>query len=138
MGSIIWLLSDDNSIWAGGKKQFINNIKYDLELIRTFYLSGKIEDLTKDIFRIQIGIWSEAINYWEDLKVSHKKNKKYQKYKILGKLFTEIKEYDLAAYFYQISQSKISSKILKLLVNSKNIKPETIFSLPIKESKKLD
>ncbi|WP_235597412.1 hypothetical protein, partial [Cylindrospermopsis raciborskii] len=83
----------------------------------------------------QIGIWSEAINYWEDLKVSHKKNKKYQKYKILGKLFTEIKEYDLAAYFYQISQSKISSKILKLLVNSKNIKPETIFSLPIKESK---
>ncbi|OSO87555.1 hypothetical protein B7O87_14885, partial [Cylindrospermopsis raciborskii CENA303] len=83
----------------------------------------------------QIGIWSEAINYWEDLKVSHKKNKKYQKYKILGKLFTEIKEYDLAAYFYQISQSKISSKILKLLVNSNNITPEIILGLPIKESR---
>ncbi len=135
MGSVIWLLSDDNSIWAGVRKEFINNIKYDLELIRTFSLSGRIEDLIKNIFRIQIGIWSEAINYWEDIKVSHKKNKKYQKYKILGKLFTEIKEYDLAAYFYQISQSKISSKLLKLLVNSKNITPQIILDLPIKESK---
>ncbi len=135
MGSVVWLLSDDNSIWAGGKKQFINNIKYDLKLIYSSFLSGRIEHLTQHIFRIQIGIWSEAINYWEDLKVSHKKNKKYQKYKILGKLFTEIKEYELAAYFYQISQSKISSKILKLLVNSNNITPETIFGLPIKESR---
>ena len=54
---------------------------------------------------------------------------------MLHKLFTEIKEYELAAYFYQISQSKISSKILKLLVNSNNITPEIILGLPIKESR---
>ncbi|OSO87561.1 hypothetical protein B7O87_14905 [Cylindrospermopsis raciborskii CENA303] len=46
-----------------------------------------------------------------------------------------MKEYELAAYFYQISQSKISSKILKLLVNSNNITPEIILGLPIKESR---
>ncbi|NLQ05919.1 tetratricopeptide repeat protein [Cylindrospermopsis raciborskii MVCC19] len=34
-----------------------------------------------------------------------------------------------------MSQSKISSKILKLLVNSNNITPEIILGLPIKESR---
>ncbi len=133
--NVVWLLSNNNSIWVEGKKEFINNIKYDLALICTFSISGRIQDLTKDIFRIQIGIWSEIINYWKEIKISDRENKKYQKYNILGKLFTEIKEYELAAYFYQISQSKISSRLLKLLVNSNNITPEIILGLPIKESR---
>ena len=128
-----WLLQKgDNSIWGYAQEQFIHNIKYDLSLIGDHHPKSKENISHQTSFKFGSQVWNQLITSWQDIK---KGNYKCQQYRPLAQFCEQLKEYDLAAYFYQISNSKVGKKLFVQLCLLKNCQSPVVFGLPIQQRK---
>ena len=102
--SLYWLLTTDGSAWFYARKKFITDVKYDLQLIFDY----STEQLGKKLFKCRKQVWATLISNWQGIQKETHKSEEYQP---LAELFERFKEYELAAYFYQVSQSNISNDL---------------------------
>ena len=102
--SINWLLLK-GSAWAVFRHRFINDVRYDLELI---HQQSDTDAKHFDNFNFPQKIWQELIMcrqfiIYDSYKLSY--------YKPLAQLFELLQEYDLSAYFYQVSDAIVSKNV---------------------------
>ena len=128
---IYWLLSnnENKNIWAKSKKEFINIIKHDLELIENHNNKLIKTEFNEDSLIIKTGIWKTLIQKWEEIK---KGNYQSQEYKKLAKLMEKLEESDLSAYFYQVSDGTVEKNLFYEVNPAFNVSLE-IFGIPIKK-----
>ncbi|MDH6100378.1 hypothetical protein NWP21_16335 [Anabaenopsis sp. FSS-46] len=102
--SINWLLLK-GSAWAVFRHRFINDVRYDLELI---HQQSDTDAKHFDNLNFPQKIWQELIMcrqfiIYDSYKLSY--------YKPLAQLFELLQEYDLSAYFYQVSDAIVSKNV---------------------------
>ncbi|MCW9683257.1 hypothetical protein FJR41_021090, partial [Dolichospermum planctonicum UHCC 0167] len=84
------------------RKKFITDVKYDLQLICDYGL------LNKKLFKCRKQIWATLISNWRSIQKETHKSEEYQP---LAELLARLKEYELAAYFYQVSQGNVTNNL---------------------------
>ncbi len=131
-----WLLAKNgsNSIWSYAKKQFVNDVRNDLQLIFDQYKNSKSLNFDGGNLKCEIGVWNQLIRGWQGIQ---RRYYKCEEYRPLAELFEEFREYDLAAYFYQVSDGLVDKKLFRRLADSKGSWNSTVFGLPIKRKETL-
>ncbi len=102
--SLYWLLTTEGSAWVYAQKKFITDVKYDLQLIGD-YVTRRLDH---KFFKCRKQVWTTLISNWRSIKEQNHKSEEYQPF---AELFEKFQEYDLAAYFYQVSQSNVSNDL---------------------------
>ncbi len=112
-----WLLAKNgsNSIWSYAKKQFVNDVRNDLQLIFDQYKNSKSLNFDGGNLKCEIGVWNQLIRGWQGIE---RRYYKCEEYRPLAELFEEFREYDLAAYFYQVSDGLVNKKLFGRLAHS--------------------
>jgi hypothetical protein len=128
--SLCWLLeaNGSGSIWADAQKQFIDDIKYDLQLICNYFAGQSKEGLNKNAFKCQKEVWASLIKNWGGIQQGYYKGEEYQP---LAELFENFKEYDLAAYFYQIKDREVKKDLFYQLAYLQNRRLPVVFGVEI-------
>jgi|688.fasta_scaffold02648_11 hypothetical protein len=106
--SLCWLLMIDGSAWIYAQKELINYVQSDLQLINNYFIRQYENGLSDDFFKCQKQVWTSLINNWRNIQQRYYKGEEYQPF---AELFEKFQEYDLAAYFYQVSQSNVSNDL---------------------------
>lgn len=168
--SLCWLLMIDGSAWVYAQKQFIADIRDDLQLIydhfsspRTSYKSSSSTDpnlvLTssssfppqndsqshhvqppikkdswQDNFKYQKQIWANLINSWQGIQQGYYKIEEYQPF---AELFENFRQYDLAAYFYQVSDGIVDKDLYYEVANQQHRRSPVVFGVKIEPKKNL-
>ncbi len=99
--SLIWLLTRDGGLWKQYGSYLLQYVRDDLQII------SESKGMKPDPRYFSCGdlIWKSL---WQA------KSYRIPIYEPLAKLFIGLKEYDLAAYFYQVSRGKVPPKIFDL------------------------
>ncbi|QOV23982.1 hypothetical protein [Anabaenopsis elenkinii] len=102
--SINWLLVK-GSAWAVFRHRLINDVRYDLELI---HQQSDTDAKQFDNLNFPQKIWQELI-MCRQFVIDDSYKLSY--YKPLAQLFELLQEYDLSAYFYQVSDAIVSKNV---------------------------
>ena len=164
--SLCWSLMIDGSAWVYAQKEFIADIRDDLQLIcnyfsspRTLYKSSSHSVLTssssfapqndsqshhvqppikkdswQDNFKYQKQIWANLINNWQGIQQGYYKIEEYQP---LAELFENFRQYDLAAYFYQVSDGIVNKDLYYEVANQQHRRSPVVFGVEIEPKKNL-
>ena len=106
--SLYWLLMIDDSAWIYAQKELINYVHSDLQLIDNYFIRQYENGFSDNFFKCQKQVWTSLINNWRNIQQRYYKGEEYQPF---AELFEKFQEYDLAAYFYQVSQSNVSNDL---------------------------
>ncbi|MFM6223658.1 MAG: hypothetical protein ACKPDM_25480, partial [Dolichospermum sp.] len=104
-------------VWASGCKDFINDVLYDLQLIFES-LKGKNPNLSS-LYKCDPQTWARLDSYKRLIYSSHAPHK-LEEYTGFAKLFENLEDYPLSAYFYQVSQCIVPKRVFEKLPNSHN------------------
>ncbi|TPX29210.1 hypothetical protein [Cylindrospermopsis raciborskii] len=134
---LCWLLakSGGDTIWAYGRNQFINNIKYDLQLIYNYYSKPIVGLFDESTLKCKAEVWRSLINRWQGIRGGYKK---CEKYRPLAQLFEQFKEYDLAGYFYQVSDGVVKKDLFDEIPKAQNRPSPVIYGLGIEREVTLE
>ena len=99
-----WLLTTDGNAWVYAQTKFITDVKYDLQLIGD-YVTRRLDH---KFFKCRKQVWTSLINNWRGIQQGNHKSEEYQP---LAELLARFKEYELAAYFYQVSQGNVTNDL---------------------------
>jgi len=103
------------SAWGICQKEFINDIRYDLEIIAKHGDSPQSYQSFADDSLKNKPVWKKLISNWKLIKADYYKIPDYLP---LAQLLEELKHYDLSAYFYQVSKRSVPKKVL----SARNVK----------------
>ncbi|KZL51545.1 hypothetical protein A2T98_01405 [Nodularia spumigena CENA596] len=95
--------------WDVCRSEFINDVRYDLQLIYKHFNSGQqTHTFSFDALKFQKVTWQKIIGSWRAINGGY-----YQldDYLPLAQLFEQLHEYDLSAYFYQVSERKVPKDV---------------------------
>jgi hypothetical protein len=106
---VYWLLTTDGNAWFYARKKFITDVKYDLQLICD-YSTGQLDQKFFNRLKSRKQIWATLtlISNWQGIQQGYYKEEEYQP---LAELLARLKEYELAAYFYQVSQGNVANDL---------------------------
>ena len=120
-----WLLMGKGSAWFKIKNTFIDNIQYDLQLISNLaQTSTRQPPFPAANFKFDKQIWQPLI---KNRQFPHVNSLKIDSYKPLAELFEKLKQYPLAAYFYQVSDGVVPKDIYNKFSNN------IIYGLTVKQ-----
>ncbi|MDB9445468.1 hypothetical protein [Anabaena sp. CS-542/02] len=104
--SIKWLFIKGR-VWDVCLSQFINDVRYDLQVI---HQQSKTDIKNFDSLMFPLEIWQELIDgYNNELNLPA-----IARYLSLAQLFELLEDYKLCAYFYQVSQGYVPQKIFEI------------------------
>lgn len=158
--SLSWLLMIEGSAWVYAQKEFIADIRDDLQLIYDYFSGPRTLDktssypyfvsqndsqfhhiqppITKDSwqnnFKCQKEIWATLIKSWPGIQQGYSKKEEYQPF---AELFERLKQYDLAAYFYQVSDGIVNKDLYYEVANQPHRGSPVVFGLEIEPKKNL-
>ncbi|MFN7383050.1 MAG: tetratricopeptide repeat protein [Dolichospermum sp.] len=155
--SLCWLLTTNGSAWVYAQKQFIADIQADLQLIHDHFSSpktasksssypdpnsvftssspvGSENDSWQNDFKCQKQIWATLINSWQGIRQRYSKREKYQPF---AELFEKFRQYDLAAYFYQVSDGIVDKDLYDEVANQQHRPSPVVFGLRLEPKKNL-
>ncbi len=155
--SLCWLLTTNGSAWVYAQKQFIADIQADLQLIHDHFSSpktasksssypdpnsvftssspvGSENDSWQNDFKCQKQIWATLINSWQGIRQRYSKREEYQPF---AELFDKFGEYDLAAYFYQVSDGIVDKDLYDEVANQQHRPSPVVFGLRLEPKKNL-
>ena len=112
---VYWLLTTDGSAWFYAQKEFISDVKYDLQLICD-YFAGQLD---QKFFKRRKQVWASLISDWRSIQKGNHKSEEYQP---LAELLARLKEYELAAYFYQVSQGHVTNDLFHNMTYEKYLR----------------
>jgi hypothetical protein len=105
--NVYWLLTTDGSAWVDARKKFITDVKYDLQLIGD-YFAGQLDKKFFNPFKRRKQVWASLISNWQAIQKETHKSEEYQPF---AELFEKFEKYDLAGYFYQVSQGNVANNL---------------------------
>ncbi|MFL0604940.1 hypothetical protein [Cylindrospermopsis raciborskii] len=128
---LFWLLdgSNSNNIWAHARNQFINNIRDDLQLIYNYYSKPMTQVVGEITLNCGSGVWRSLMNRWEGIREYNK----CKEYRPLAQLFEQLKEHDLAGYFYQVSDGVVKKDLFCKIAKGHSPRSPVVFGLEIRE-----
>ncbi|NEQ11921.1 MAG: hypothetical protein F6K37_40510, partial [Moorea sp. SIO4E2] len=126
--AVHWLLAAPHSAWKYYRKQFINDVQADLEVISSF--NRRSYSSESNSLRCGDKIWNKLINFLRLIRRRHRYYEPY--YKPLAKLFEWLREYRLAAYFYQVAFGGVPKEIFSKAFSNSRKSVQDAFGLPIK------
>jgi tetratricopeptide (TPR) repeat protein len=155
--SLYWLLATQGSVWVYGQKQFIADIQNDLQLIHNHFSSpktasktssypdpnsvfttsssvGSENDSWQNDFKCQKQIWATLINSWQGIRQGYRIIEEYQPF---AELLARLKEYNLAAYFYQVSDGIVDKDLYDEVANQQHRPSPVVFGLRLEPKKNL-
>ncbi|MDH6102940.1 hypothetical protein NWP18_10890 [Chrysosporum ovalisporum ANA283AFssAo] len=108
--------------WDVCRNDFINDVRYNLELIYHFFQTRTVSNkliFPIDGFKFKEVPWEKIIYYWNEITQGY--HYRIDDYEPLAQLFELLREYPLSAYFYQISRGKVPKNVfLRACPNPKN------------------
>ncbi len=120
-----WLLTSHGSLWASYRGRLRQKVRHDLDAIQNSLLTKDINHPSSS-FHCGNAIWKNLQTWLQ----SGKNRCNY--YQPLADLFARMPDYELAAYFYQVSDGKVPKKIfIEAFPRSKSAYEESIFGLTI-------
>ncbi|NES84452.1 MAG: hypothetical protein F6K10_25280, partial [Moorea sp. SIO2B7] len=126
--AVHWLLAARHSAWKHYRKQFINDVQADLEMISSF--NRRSYSSESNSLRCGDKIWNKLINFLRLIRRRHRHYEPY--YQPLSKLFEWLREYFLAAYFDQVCFGEVSKEIFNKAFPNSRKSVQYAFGLPIK------
>lgn len=99
--TIQWLLTVPENAWFTCRKKFFDDVFDDLELV-----AKQVKPISQTSFKCSLTIWQRLINNWKSIEYNN-----LPEYQPVANLFEQIarqtKEYQLCAYFYQVSNGAV-------------------------------
>ncbi len=130
--SLCWLLATNGSgsVWAYVQKEFITDVKYDLQLICNYFAGqSNKRGLVEGSFKCQKQVWAGLMNNWGGIQQGYYKGEEYEPF---AELFEKFRQYDLAAYFYQVSDRVVKKDLFHEVANQQGRRRSSIvFGLPL-------
>ncbi|MBD2138185.1 hypothetical protein H6F32_11425 [Anabaena sp. FACHB-1237] len=112
-----WLLVSNDSVWASGCKQFIEDIVADLQLIFS-HLKHNTPP-SSELYKCPPKTWEILIKNRKYI-YSKSYSIKQEEYSSFAKLFESLEYYSLAAYFYQVSEGIVPKDVFEGLPHRRN------------------
>ncbi|MGK7921610.1 MAG: hypothetical protein AB4080_16555 [Trichodesmium sp.] len=122
-----WLLKTKDSLWSIYFSNIKQQIRHDLEYLGKSLSHKSIKQETEQLFYGNT-LWKKLIPWL--------KSRRYpcNYYQPFADLFAQLPDYELAAYFHQVSNGKVPKKIFKAAVSkSKSTYETTIFGLTVQQ-----
>ncbi len=120
-----WLFIKDRA-WDVCRSEFINDVRYDLQLIYNHFNSGQqTHTFPFDDLKFQKFTWQKIIGSWRSISAA---SGYYQldNYLPLAQLFKQLDQYDLSAYFYQVSERKVPKDVFLAASPNPSNKPYSL------------
>jgi len=93
------------------------------------------KDSWQNNFKYQKQIWANLINSWQGIQQGYYKIEEYQPF---AELFENFRQYDLAAYFYQVSDRVVKKELFYEVASLQNRRSNiVVFGLEIEPKKNL-
>ncbi|MCE2721141.1 MAG: hypothetical protein ACK5RY_01710 [Dolichospermum sp.] len=92
------------------------------------------KDSWQNDFKCQKQIWATLINSWQGIRQRYSKREEYQPF---AELFDKFGEYDLAAYFYQVSDGIVDKDLYYEVANQQHRRSPVVFGLRLEPKKNL-
>ena len=123
-----WLLKTKSSLWSTYSSTIKQQIRHDLE-----YLGNNLSNISIDqeIEQLNYGntIWKKLISH-----LKSRRDKSCNYYQPFAKLFSQLPDYELAAYFHQLSNGKVPKSIFtSAFPKLKSIYETIIFGLNVRQ-----
>jgi hypothetical protein len=109
--AIGWLLRSNDSVWASARKEFTDDILYDLQLMVKNFRDKTVTP--SNSYKCDPQTWKNFNNNIRSIYSSNSFNYKIEEYNSFAKLFEYLKDYTLAAYFYQVSEGIVPKEIFE-------------------------
>ncbi|MBD2139892.1 hypothetical protein H6F39_00460 [Anabaena sp. FACHB-1250] len=92
------------------------------------------KDSWQNNFKCQKQIWATLISNWQGIRQGYYKGEEYQP---LAELFKKFRQYDLAAYFYQVSDGIVDKDLYDEVANQQHRRSPVVFGLRLEPKKNL-
>ena len=92
------------------------------------------KDSWQNDFKCQKQIWATLINSWQGIRQGYYRGEEYQPF---AELFKKFRQYDLAAYFYQVSDGIVDKDLYYEVANQQHRRSPVVFGLKIEPKKNL-
>jgi hypothetical protein len=92
------------------------------------------KDSWQNDFKCQKQIWATLINSWQGIQQGYRKIEEYQPF---AELFKKFRQYDLAAYFYQVSDGIVDKDLYDEVANQQHRRSPVVFGLRLEPKKNL-
>jgi hypothetical protein len=92
------------------------------------------KDSWQNDFKCQKQIWATLINSWQGIRQGYYKGEEYQPF---AELFDKFRQYDLAAYFYQVSDGIVDKDLYDEVANQQHRRSPVVFGLRLEPKKNL-
>ncbi|MDM3851196.1 MAG: hypothetical protein PT119_14740 [Aphanizomenon gracile PMC627.10] len=92
------------------------------------------KDSWQDNFKYQKQIWANLINSWQGIQQGYYKIEEYQPF---AELFENFRQYELAAYFYQVSDGIVDKDLYYEVANQQHRRSPVVFGVEIEPKKNL-
>jgi hypothetical protein len=92
------------------------------------------KDSWQNDFKCQKQIWATLISNWQGIRQGYYKGEEYQPF---AELFKKFRQYDLAAYFYQVSDGIVDKDLYYEVANQQHRRSPVVFGLHLEPKKNL-
>ena len=92
------------------------------------------KDSWQNNFKCQKQIWATLINSWQGIRQGYYRGEEYQPF---AELFDKFRQYDLAAYFYQVSDGIVDKDLYYEVANQQHRRSPVVFGLRLEPKKNL-
>ena len=92
------------------------------------------KDSWQNNFKCQKQIWATLINSWQGIRQGYYRGEEYQPF---AELFDKFRQYDLAAYFYQVSDGIVDKDLYDEVANQQHRRSPVVFGLRLEPKKNL-
>jgi hypothetical protein len=92
------------------------------------------KDSWQNDFKCQKQIWATLISNWQGIRQRYYKGEEYQPF---AELFDKFRQYDLAAYFYQVSDGIVDKDLYDEVANQQHRRSPVVFGLRLEPKKNL-
>ncbi len=92
------------------------------------------KDSWQNDFKCQKQIWATLINSWQGIRQGYYRGEEYQPF---AELFDKFRQYDLAAYFYQVSDGIVDKDLYYEVANQQHRRSPVVFGLRLEPKKNL-
>jgi methionine salvage enolase-phosphatase E1 len=92
------------------------------------------KDSWQNDFKCQKQIWATLINSWQGIRQGYYRGEEYQPF---AELFKKFRQYDLAAYFYQVSDGIVDKDLYYEVANQQHRRSPVVFGLRLEPKKNL-
>ncbi|MDJ0557436.1 MAG: hypothetical protein QNJ68_23905 [Microcoleaceae cyanobacterium MO_207.B10] len=130
-----WLLKTRGSLWSAYSSRIKQQVRHDLEYLRNSSLITGIEPETDELLCGKV-IWKKLNSWLQNRRdgTSFRSHYRCNYYQPFANLFSQLPDYELAAYFHQVSNGEVAKPIFTAAFpKSKSAYETIVFGLTVRK-----